>query len=63
MSLLPINELILPPYYDYYFKAIMTHPGAKPALMDLISSAIGKKVLHVEIRNNELPVTGTEEKL
>jgi len=38
MAILPINEEILPPSDDYVLKAILTHPDAKPALMDLISA-------------------------
>jgi predicted transposase/invertase (TIGR01784 family) len=44
------------------FKLILTSPEAKPALMDLISSAIGRVVVDVQVRNNELPPEDTEEK-
>jgi len=43
-EILPMDEDILPPSDDYVFKAVMTHPDAKPALMDLISAVIGRKV-------------------
>jgi len=62
MAILPINEEILPPSDDYVFKAILTHPDAKPALMDLISSVIGRTVVNVQIRNNELPAGDIDEK-
>jgi hypothetical protein len=55
MIKLPINDEILPPSEDYVFKAVMTHPDAKAALMDLISAVIGRTVTNVNIRNNELP--------
>jgi hypothetical protein len=53
---------ILPPSDDYVFKAILTHPDAKPALMDLISTFIKRTVTDVLIRNNELPTGNTDEK-
>ena len=62
MAILPINEEILPPSDDYVLKAILTHPDAKPALMDLITAVIGRTVMDVQIRNNELPVGDVDEK-
>ena len=62
MEILPEHEEILPPSDDYVLKAILTHPDAKPALMDLISSVIGRTVLDVQIRNNELPSGDVDEK-
>ena len=62
MDILPINEDILSPSEDFVFKAILTHPDAKSALMDLISVIIGYTVTDVQIRNNELPSSDTEEK-
>jgi len=62
MAILPINEEILPPSEDYVFKAIMTHPDAKPALMDLISAVIERTVTDVQIRNSELPSGDVDEK-
>jgi predicted transposase/invertase (TIGR01784 family) len=62
MPILPINEELLPPSDDYVLKAILTHPDAKPALMDLISAVIGRTVTDVQIRNNELPVGDIDEK-
>jgi predicted transposase/invertase (TIGR01784 family) len=53
---------ILPPSDDYIFKAILTHPDAKPALMDLISAVIGRTVVDVQIRNTELPTGNVDEK-
>jgi predicted transposase/invertase (TIGR01784 family) len=62
MAILPINEEILPPSDDYVLKAVLTHPNAKPALMDLISTVIGCEVKDVQIRNNELPAGNVDEK-
>ena len=62
MPILPMNEEILPPSDDYIFKAILTHPDAKPALISLASAVIGREVTDVQIRNNELPTMDSEEK-
>ena len=62
MGLLPENCSILPPSDDRVFKLILTAPDAKPALMDLISAVIGRKVVDVVVRNNEIPPEDTEEK-
>jgi predicted transposase/invertase (TIGR01784 family) len=62
MTILPLDAEILPPCDDRVFKLILTSPEAKPALMDLISSSIGRRVVDVQIRNNELPLGDTEEK-
>jgi len=62
MPILPLHEEILPPSDDYVLKAILTHPDAKPALMDLISAVISRTVTDVQIRNNELPSGDKEEK-
>jgi len=62
MAILSIDEHILPPSDDCVLKAVLTHPNDKPALMDLISAVIGRTVLDVQIRNNELPVRDTDEK-
>jgi predicted transposase/invertase (TIGR01784 family) len=57
-----LHDEILPPSDDYVLKAILTHPDAKPALMDLISTVICRMVKDVLIRNNELPSSDTDEK-
>ncbi|MDR2600681.1 MAG: PD-(D/E)XK nuclease family transposase [Oscillospiraceae bacterium] len=62
MAILPLHEDILPMSEDYVLKSVLTHPEAKPALMDLISTFIHRKVTDVEIRNNELHSITTEEK-
>ena len=62
MALLPMEEDILPPYDDRIFKALLTHPDAEPALIDLLSAILGSRVSEVQIFNNELPVTDIEEK-
>ena len=62
MPILPMHEEILPPSDDYILKTVLTHPDAKPALMDLISAVIGRTVTDVQIRNNELPSGDVAEK-
>ena len=62
MAILLMDEDILPVYDDRIFKATLTHPDAKPALIDLISTVIRRKVLDVTVRGNELAVTDVDEK-
>jgi predicted transposase/invertase (TIGR01784 family) len=62
MAILPIGADILPPSDDRVFKLILTSPEAKPALMDLISAALGRNITEVRVCNNELPSRDTEEK-
>ena len=62
MGLLPMEFDILPPSDDRIFKKLLTSPEAKPVLMDLISSVIGRPVVDVVVRNSELPIDDTEEK-
>jgi len=62
MGLLPMDLDILPPSDDRVFKLILTSEDAKPVLMDLISALIGRSVVAVEVRNNEMPPGDTEEK-
>lgn len=62
MGFLPKGADILPPSDDRVFKLILTSPDAKPALMDLISAVIGRNVVNVEVRNNEIPPADTNEK-
>jgi len=54
MPIFTMYDDILPPSEDYVLKAILTHPDAKPALMDLISAVIKHTVFDVQIRNNEI---------
>jgi predicted transposase/invertase (TIGR01784 family) len=64
VGLLPMDAKILPPSDDRVFKLILTSPEeGKQVLMDLISSIISRPVLDVFVRNNELPVIDTEEKV
>ena len=62
MGKLPMNADILPPSDDHIFKTLLMHPDAKPALVDLVSTIIGRDVKDVQIRNNELPATDVDEK-
>ena len=62
MPILLSDDILFPPSYDFVFKAVLTHPNAKPALMDLISACINRTVVDVQIRNNELPVGDANEK-
>lgn len=60
--ILPMDIDILSAYDDYILKSILTRPESKPVLMDLISSVIGRTVVNVELRNNELVVIDINEK-
>ena len=62
MGLLPMNMDILPPSDDRVFKLILTRPEAKSALIDLISAILGRNVVDVEVRNNEVPPENADEK-
>ena len=62
MGLLPMDLDILPPSDDRVFKLILTSPDSKPVLKDLISALIGKKVVDVDVRGNEIATGDTEEK-
>ena len=62
MGLLPMDVDILPPSDDRVFKLILTSPEAKDALMNLISSIIGRTVIDVVLLPNELPAVDTQEK-
>ncbi len=53
---------ILSPTDDRIFKLILTHPDAKPALIELVTAITGSNITDVAIRNNELPATDTFEK-
>lgn len=62
MGLLPIDLDILPPSDDRVFKLILTSPEAKPGLISLISSIIGRTIVDVMLHPNELAPGDTEEK-
>lgn len=62
MGLLPMGADILPPSDDRVFKLILTSPEAKPGLISLISSTIGRNVVDVVLHPNELAPGDTEEK-
>ena len=62
MGLLPMGADILPPSDDRIFKLILTSPEAKQALMNLISSIIGRTVVDVTLLPNELALRSTKEK-
>ena len=62
MGLLPKDLEILPPYDDRIFKQLLTAPEAKPMLLYVTSTVIERPVVNVLVRNNELPVSDTEEK-
>jgi predicted transposase/invertase (TIGR01784 family) len=63
MALLPIDMDILPASDDRVFKLLLTHPEAKLGLKHLVSAITLCPVIDVLVRNNELPVEDTEEKL
>ena len=62
MGFLPKDANILPPSDDRVFKLILTAGESKPALIDLISTVIGRPVKDVIVRNNEIAPTDTQEK-
>lgn len=62
MGFLPMEADILPPSDDRVFKLILTSREAKPVLIDLVSSILNRSVVDVEVRNNEIPPSDTEEK-
>jgi len=62
MGLLPMDLDILPPSDDRIFKLLLTSPEAKPGLIKLISSIIGRTVVDVALHPNELPSGDTKEK-
>jgi predicted transposase/invertase (TIGR01784 family) len=57
-----MNADILPPTDDRIFKSILTSPESKPFLMKLIAGIIGRNVVDVAVRHNELPISDTREK-
>ena len=62
MIQIPKDADILPPSDDHIFKTLLTHPNAKPVLMNLISSVIERTVVDVLVRNTELPAAAADEK-
>ena len=58
----PMDADILPPGNDRIFKVLLTHPNAKEVLIDVISTIIERKVVDVQIRNNEVPAMDIDEK-
>jgi len=63
MGLLPKDIKLLPPYDDRIFKLLMTSPDALPTLLFVSSAIVNRPVTNVLVRNTELPVTDTEEKV
>lgn len=53
---------ILSPVDDHIFKTLLTHPEAKPILIDVLSSSMNRNVTDAVVRNNELPITDENEK-
>ena len=62
MIILPPDMDILSPVDDHIFKTLLTHPNAKPVLIDVLSASIDRKVTDAVVRNNELPVSDDNEK-
>jgi len=62
MTILPMDADILPPSDDRIFKVLLTHPDAKQVLIDVVSAAIERTVVDVQVRNIELPVLDVDEK-
>ena len=62
MIILPPDADILSPIDDHIFKTLLTHPDAKPVLIDVLSASIDKNVTDATVRNNELPISDDSEK-
>jgi len=62
MTILPPDADILSPIDDHIFKTLLTHPDAKPVLIDVLSASIDRNVTDATVRNNELPVLDDNEK-
>jgi len=62
MIILPLDADILSPVDDHIFKTLLTHPEAKPVLIDVLSAAMDRHVVDAVVRNNELPVSDDNEK-
>ena len=62
MAILPMDADILPPSDDRIFKVLLTHPGAKQVLIDIISTVIEQTVIDVRIRANEVLAMDVDEK-
>lgn len=62
MGFFPKNADILPPYDDRIFKLIFASPDGKPALIDLSSALLGRRVTDIVVRNSEIPPEDTHEK-
>ena len=63
MATIEPGASILPPSDDRIFKLLLTHPDAKPVLMDVISAVIDRNVIDVQVRNNEVPPNDIDEKM
>ena len=63
MGLLPSGIELLPASDDRIFKLLMTSPEATPTLLLVSSAIINRPVVNVLIRNTELPVSDTAEKV
>ena len=50
MARLPIDADILPPSDDRIFKTLLTHPEARPVLVDLVSAVIERNVIDAQRR-------------
>ena len=62
MIIFPPKADILSPIDDHIFKTLLTHPDAKPVLIDVLSSSINRNITDATVRNNELPVSDDNEK-
>jgi predicted transposase/invertase (TIGR01784 family) len=62
IGILPKDIELLPPCDDRIFKVLLTAPEAKLTLLYLASAIVDRPVINVLIRNNELPISDTDEK-
>jgi len=63
---MPYSKIIipdlLPPSEDGVFKALLTHPEAKPILRDVVESFLKLPVMNVVVRSVETPISDINEK-
>ena len=59
---MPKDADILLPSDDRIFKLILASPDGKPALIDLVSAILQRKVVDEVVRNSEIPPQDTDEK-
>jgi predicted transposase/invertase (TIGR01784 family) len=51
MAIIPPDADILPPSDDHIFKTLLTHPNAKPVLVDVVSAATSHNIVSAQVLN------------